>query len=85
MTLVGFSQNGVRRHHLVADDRGVVDQDVDPALLARHPVEQRLGLLVVGMVDGDRDAFAACGGHQFGGLVDRARPAQTGRASRCGR
>ena len=37
-----------------------------------HPVEQRLGLLVVGVVDGDGDAFAACRGHQLGGLVDRA-------------
>ena len=80
MTLIGFLPEPGPAHHLVADDRGVVDQDVEPALLGPDPVEQRLRLLVVGVVDLDGDALAARRGHQLGGFADRARRAATGPA-----
>ncbi len=59
-------------HHLVADDRGIVDQDVEPALLTLHPFEQRLRLLVITVVDGDGDARPARGGDPLGRLVNCA-------------
>ena len=55
------------------DRAGVVDENIDPALLALHLLEQRLHLGVVGMVDAHRDALAAGGGDRLGGLVDGAR------------
>ena len=63
----------LRPHHLVADDRGVVHQYVDPALLSFHLIEECLYLVVVGMVHADGDPLAAGRGHQLGSFMDRAR------------
>ena len=85
MTLIGSSQNRVRPHHLVADDRCVVDQNVDPALFPFDLIEQRLHLVVVGMVDADGDPLATGRRHQtrrFRGSCPRAK---TRRPSRCAR
>ena len=79
MMLSGFSQNGVRAHHLVADDRGVVHQDVEPALLALDLFEQGLRLFVVGMVDADGDARAARRRHQRPRFLRWCPPGTTGR------
>ena len=59
-------------HHFVTDDRGVVHQNVEPALFGRDPIEQRPGLFVVGVVDGDGDSRTTGRPHQLGGFVDRA-------------
>jgi hypothetical protein len=60
------------RHHLVADDGGVVHQDVEPALLALDLLEQGFRLLVIGMIHPDGDALAARCRDQVRGFADGA-------------
>ena len=64
---------------------GVVDQDVEPALLALDLLEQRGDLIVVGMVDLDRDALAAAAVDFRRGLADGAGQLVRCPASRCAR
>jgi hypothetical protein len=61
-------------HHLVANRRGVVDQDVNLAVVAFDPLEQGANLGVVGVVDGDGDTGSASRVNQSRGLVNRSGP-----------
>ena len=58
----------------------VVDEDVEPAMVAADPFDQRLHLLGLQMVGRDRDAMAAQRRHQLGGLLDRLRALVLGKA-----
>jgi hypothetical protein len=57
-------------HHFVADDRGVVDQDVNLAVIAVDLSKECPHLFVVAVVDANRNSPAAGGSHVCGGLVD---------------
>jgi hypothetical protein len=58
---------------VIADGRGVVDQDVEFAVRARDAFEEIADLVVVGVVDENRDPGAAEGGYLCGGVVDGVR------------
>ena len=80
---IGCSQNGSVNAGvtLVAAPR-VGDEEVETAvLLGRDAGEDRLGLVVVGVVGGDGDAAAAAGGHRVGGVLDGAAAGLAARAS----
>ncbi len=54
------------------DETGVVDEDIEPAFVAAHPIEQGLHLAVVRMIHAHRNALAAGGRNRCCGFVDRA-------------
>jgi len=56
----------------IRDGAGIVDQDIDAALLGYDLLDHRSDLIVVGMVTTDRDAVAPDLGHFPGGRMDRA-------------
>src|SRR5205823_8979285 len=68
----------VIERELIAAPR-VVDEQIEAALVAPDPVEERLDLRVVRVVAADSDAGAAAGGQLGGGVVDRPGAAERGR------
>src|SRR4029453_18253260 len=58
---------------------GVVDEQIETALLGADPPEQRLDLGVVRMVTANGDAGTAAGGELLGRVVDRAGTVERGR------
>ncbi len=54
------------------DRTGVVDEDIEPAVVAAHLIEQGLHLTIVRMIHAHRDALAAGGRNRCCGFMDRA-------------
>ena len=53
--------------------KGIVDQNIEPALLTLHLFEEVLHLSVVAVIDANGNPFAPCGGDRRRRLVDSSR------------
>ena len=62
--------------HPVADDAGIVDQDVEPAERVDRGLDQPLGLGPVGDVGAAGDGFASGGGDLIDNTLGRAAAAR---------
>ena len=53
--------------------RGIIDEDIQPALLLAHTLEQRLDLQVISVVTINCNSAATCSGNRFGSALHGSR------------